>query len=346
MSLLNEMLKDLNEINSKPAVEPIIIPPSNISFLQTVPIYLPWIIGTIAISLVILLVLHGFAAKQLPTVKGPKINKHTTTVPVKISLNNKFKQEPLVSFLPPIFLTSYLKYESSLPAISSQVFGQTVSISGFPDIDLTPPDSSSNSAGVNKVFARLTPQEWHEEQLNKALDFIEKGDESAAIRTLDFLLFKFPHSVEARESLAAIYISQNATKEAMRIVDEGLYLIPNSITLNTMKARMLFEEDQVSEALSILEQFNPNIKKDPDFFGLRAAVLQAVGRESEAGSLYKLLVELEPTNGQYWLGFGIALENKKSTQQAVVAYRKAIECFDVDPSVRAYAENRIKTLQG
>ncbi len=345
------MLKDLNENKSHLPTTPTYIPKQKKNFWQRLPYYMPWMVGTFGLSLLILLLSHGYPNKNL---KKPNAPIASPNVPIFIQAAQppQLKNDPIpatiISVLPSFHLVK--EQEENHPSVIQPIpVLQNVSHSEN-ELNLPfeefPTEEVGTPAEVNKIYSRLTPQEWRDEQLNKALDAIEQGNNSSAIRILDFLLYKFPYSVEGRESLAAIYISQNALNEAMRVVDEGLYLIPHSVRLNTMKARLLFEQDQVEEALGILDQFKPDIYKEPDFYGLRAAILQTVGRIAEAGSIYKILVEIESSNGQYWLGYGITLENKHKINQAVDAYKRVTECFDIEPSVRDYAEKRLKHLQG
>ena len=200
--------------------------------------------------------------------------------------------------------------------------------------------------GVSKVFSGMSPKEWYDDQFNKALDYIEAGNNHEAIYVLELILVKFPGSNDARESLAAIYFSEGEVNQAENIINEGLRIQPNALNLNIMKARILYDQNKAAEALNLLNKFHPEFKEETDFYGLRAALLQSLGCTNEAGSLYKALVEFQPGNGQYWLGYAIALEQKNAMQQAAAAYKRVSESFDVEPSVRSYAEERLKTLQG
>lgn len=84
----------------------------------------------------------------------------------------------------------------------------------------------------------------------------------------------------------------------------------------------------------------------PDFYGTLAAALQSVGRVLEAGSLYRSLIQVDPNDGRYWLGYAIALEHNNKANQAIAAYIRASQNPDSEPTVRDYAENRLKILQG
>jgi len=358
MSLLNEMLKDINENKDRVNANPSFIPRQKLSFIHNLPDFAPWILGIVVVSLIIVLIAHGFGLNKRadpptlqPTVSRIAANIVSALQFEYIAINPAFAPSQQTTTA-----SQALAKKTDQSAPEEILQSSLASVPPFlgggddpQDYSLQNPDFSSEpdgKNGINKVFTSMTAEELHEYQLNQALEAIEAGNDPEAIRLLELVLAKFPQSVEARESLAAIYLARADLPNAMRVLDDGLQLTPNSVALSTMKARLLFEQDQTKEALALLQHFNPNIQTDPDFYGLMAAVLQSLGRVNDAGSLYKSLVEIEPSNGQYWLGYGIALEQKRATQQAIAAYKRASESYNVESPVRVYAENRLKILQG
>jgi MSHA biogenesis protein MshN len=197
-----------------------------------------------------------------------------------------------------------------------------------------------------KIMSSKRSEDWYHEHLNEALEAIQNGNDQRATDLLTFILTQFPASIEARENLAALYLSHNELMDAYEILDEGLRLEPYNINFITMKARLLVEQEQPKEALTLLGKVNPDVNSAPEYYALQAAIFESLGRTNEAGSIYQSLVKVEPSNGKYWLGLGVALEHKHSTQQAIEAYKLASQSENAQPSVRAYAESRLNTLQG
>ncbi|MDP3704847.1 MAG: tetratricopeptide repeat protein [Legionellaceae bacterium] len=203
-----------------------------------------------------------------------------------------------------------------------------------------------DTTSANKDMVHFTQADWHDEHINKALEAIQDGDNQRAIELLSTILTKFPASIEARENLAALYFSHGELASAFEILDDGLKLQPHNLRLIILKSRLLVEQGHQREALTLLEPFNPDINTTPEYYAILAAIFESLGRTTEAGSIYQTLIKLDPANGQYWLGLGIAFENKHSNQQAIEAYQRASQSDTSQPSVRSYAENRLKTLQG
>lgn len=199
---------------------------------------------------------------------------------------------------------------------------------------------------VNEKLVNFSREDWYEEHMNTALEAIQEGNDQRAIDVLSLILTEFATSVEARENLTLLYLSHNDLEHAYEVLNDGLSREPNNLRLITLKARLLAEQGSNRLALQLLEKFNPDINSAPEYYALMAAIFESLGRSAEAGSLYQSLTQIDPDNGQYWLGLGIALEHKHANIQAIEAYRRASESDTSRPTVRAYAANRIKTLRG
>lgn len=296
MSLLNEMLKDLNKMPTRRQEPPLFVSRS----VESAPSIrlsnlLPWII---ILVLIIAFIIYIHQQKDIP------------------------------------------KHHTRLQSISSQLVSISNS-SSWIDKKLdesTPP--------INEKFINYTREDWYEENLNKALEAIQNGDDQRAIDLLTLILTEFPTSIEARENLAILYLSNNNTASAYEILDDGLRRQPHNLNLIVIKARLLAEQGSNGDALTLLEKYHPDINTNPEYYALLAAIFETLDRTNEAGSLYQSLVAVDPSNGQYWLGLGVVLERKHSNHQAIEAYRRAIESNNIQPTVRAYAENRLRTLQG
>lgn len=336
MSLLNDMLKDLAKNKRTATVGPLLTSPSSFSWLRSLSHISPWVILPFlsGVLFLCLLYLYNVAAVTSTSSATPP-----TTATLQQPSSTRIQEASNVA---------------SIPAAKTIQAVEPVLISALPDIPshlFTPDAQFAQSAtdeetAVNKVFVPLTDTEWHDEQLNLALVAIQDNQDERAEQILHRILMRFPRAIVARETMANLYLAQGRNDSAQQVIEEGLQLLPHVIALNTLKARLLFEDKHPREALSILKQFSPGIQKDPDFYGLMAAILQTLGERQEAEALYKVLVKVEPSNSQYWLGYAIALEQAKNVKQAITAYKTVTEHYDADPDVRVYAENRLKTLQG
>jgi len=249
--------------------------------------------------------------------------------------------EPLASTRAPVASVSLASIQEDMPK-------QDMLSSHIVALALDEFHASDKSSPMNEAMVKqnISLDDRHDELLNNALDAIQDGDDPRAVYLLTQLLNEFPQSVDARENLAGLYISHGNITEAHALVEEGLKLDSHNLRLSIIKSRSLVELGHHREALTLLEQFNPDINKHPDYYAVLAAIFNALERTNEAGSLYQTLLRMDPLNGQYCLGLGIALEHKHSIQQAIEAYKQASQSEGVQPAVRAYAENRLNVLQG
>ncbi|OGV41506.1 MAG: hypothetical protein A3F46_00185 [Legionellales bacterium RIFCSPHIGHO2_12_FULL_42_9] len=327
MSLLNDMLNDLN---SRPIPRPQILQTSSLSRhgLKQLSNAFCWftIIGMFLFFIYVLI--YG---KQLSTSPITSLDSEPTSS-VGHGLVNTLPSAPAV-------LTSVI---APAPIFEDEEISDYVDESSV-DTVLS---ESYDELAMDEEKIKLSPDEWHDEQLNAALEALEAGAEQRATDLLTLILTRFPASIEVRENLAGIYLSQGALDEAVTVLNEGLSYESHNLNLTMMKARVLVEQGKHREALALLLQFNPDINKSTEYYALLAALFESLGRINEAGSVYQTLIKLDPTNGQYWLGLGIALESKHSLQQAMEAYKRASQSENIQPAVRSYAENRLNSLQG
>ena len=327
MSLLNDMLNDLN---SRPTPRPAILQTSSLSRhgLKQLSNAFCWFVIISMFLFFIYVLIYGKQFTPSPTTSlDPEPASSVVHNPVNTLPSTS---DVLISVIAPA------------PIFEEEEISDYVDESSVDTVLL----ESDNELTMDEEKIKLTPEEWHDEQLNAALEALEAGAEQHATDLLTLILTRFPASIEARENLAGIYLAQGALDEAFTVLNEGLGYEPHNLSLTTMKARVLVEQGKHREALTLLLQFNPDINKSPEYYALLAALFESLGRTNEAGSVYQTLIKLDPTNGQYWLGLGIALEHKHSLQQAMEAYKRASQSENIQPAVRSYAENRLNSLQG
>lgn len=340
MSLLNDLLNDLAKQKSSKYLVPFLVAaPSRRQRNKVLPKVL--IAGLLLCSCILVIYFTR------PSLKAPepalKIQE-LTRLKAKVE---KEAAELIAPTVTPTLLTSYLpplplfkSSKSELVAVSDSSARQN----GFSDWVET--NGEPTAALVNKVYAPQTLAEWHDAQMNKALKAMEDGLDEEAIGILQAILVKIPNASNARENLASLFLTYGDFASATEVVNEGLEHAPADIPLITIKARLILEQGKSEDALKLLSNHHPSMASYPDFYSTLAAALQLEGRIREAGSLYKALIQIDQSNGQYWLGYAISLEHNHEATQAIEAYIRASQSPESESEVRSYAENRLKTLQG
>ncbi|WP_454782887.1 tetratricopeptide repeat protein [Legionella sp. WA2022007384] len=341
MSLLNEMLHDLAKQKQTRPVTPLYMPVPLRNKGASKKILL--CLALVAFTLFLFL-LHKHSSKinltTPPSVPETKINNADVTINPEPIIQAAVSAVPesviLESYLEP-FASAASQHVAIQAPIAPDTLSTRVDNQGEPPVTI---------AAVNKVYTPQTLEEWHDAQLNKALEAIDKGFDQEAITLLREILIRVPNASDVRENLASLYLTYGDFAQASEIVNEGLQYAPADTALITIKARLFLDQGKAKEAINLLSKYRPSIMSYPDFYGTLAAALQSEGRTLEAGSLYRSLIQIDPNDGRYWLGYAIALEHSNKVNQAIEAYLRASQNPDSDPTVRDYAENRLKVLQG
>ena len=344
MSLLNNLLKDLSK--QKPLKNPIpllhAVPSNGITQFM-------WRLiagGIVLIIVCIGLILINKVSDSLAKLQVPLQDESAIIVTdsvLKAAPLVPLKQISYIPALPPVQVL-----ESKLPPAPQL----TSEENELPDWVDTEEDleskaiANSESTAVNKIYAPQTLSEWHDAQMNKALQAIEEGRDDRAIEFLQEILDKIPNAVNASENLASLYLTYGDYDLAATVVNDGLKYTPSDIPLISIKARLILEQGKTAEAVKYLSNYHPPIETYPDFYGTLAAALQGEGKIVESGGIFKSLIQIDPNNGQYWLGYAISLEYTHNLNQAKEAYIRASQSPDTETVVRAYAENRLKKIQG
>jgi len=301
--------------------------------------------------------LNNRAPHRPDVVLIPRVKRHWTKLAVPIILGLAFvatlgitvvllrpllhHDAPMVSSLVPVASVPLVSLQEEAPVEHDLLESHILPL-------VLEDTNTSSASSMNEAMVKqnLSLDNKHEEQLNDALDAIEDGNDPRAVDVLTQLLRDFPDSVDGRENLAGLYLEHGKIREANAVLDEGLARDSHNLRLVIVKSHVLVEQAHHREALKLLEPFNPDMTKHPDYYAVLAAIFNALGRTNEAGSLYQALLRMDPSNGQYYLGLGIALEQKHSIQQAIEAYKQASQSDGIQPAVRMYAENRLNVLQG
>ena len=338
MSLLNEMLKNLDKNKSSYQRVPVMpLPNVRKNFTDKLPSIALWFPIVFALCTVFWLVafsddnngsINALHQSNAPLPTAEKTSAIPQSKDNKLAVNLELREnivETYVSSIPII---------ENLPNLSVE------------QKNIVAPAVIEEQKSVAKIFASLTDKEQQDIQINIALEAIENGDDGKALAIARSVLERDPNAISAREIIAKVYLTQGKYANAEKIVGDGLKSAPMDFNLNVIKARILFEKGQEQEALATIKPFKPDLNKDPDFYGLLAAILQKLGKINDSGVIYKALLDIDPANSQYWLGYAVALENQKANRQAIEAYRRASSSYEVDPEIRSFAEHRIRSIQG
>lgn len=214
-------------------------------------------------------------------------------------------------------------------------------------VNKVPFDAQHNSYVMDSPTASIKKMHLGvplEEEYRDAMQISHDGRTNQSIIMLTEILAKDPEYYPARESLATLLVEQGNTEKALGVIKTGLQQRPFYPPYIQLKAKILVDQKKVAQALNLLQIAPPALKDYPDYHAFIAALYQRSGKPVLAQQIYEDLLELQPTNGIWWMGLAIAYESLGNLNQATNAFLKAINSDNLDPESKAYAESRVKSL--
>jgi MSHA biogenesis protein MshN len=197
-------------------------------------------------------------------------------------------------------------------------------------------------------FSRSTvpmrPEQKAELAYQTGYDHLRAQRHRQAERSLRQALAVEQGHVKARELLSGIYIKQGRWIEASQLLREGLVYAPQHLTFTKLYARSLMQLNRDQQAITVLRQHAPEIKNDPNYFAMLAALYQRQNQHQQAADVYARLVTVNAQNGVWWVGLGISLEALGRSKDAVRAYGHARSTGNLHEEVSRFTDNRLLAL--
>jgi MSHA biogenesis protein MshN len=182
-----------------------------------------------------------------------------------------------------------------------------------------------------------------EAQFRRAAAFLNQGRVSEAQAHLALALKADAAYAPARQAYVALLLEHGRIEQARAMLQEGVAANPSHAPFSLALARIHVEQREYAAALQALDNAGP-AAQGADFQGLRAVVLQRMGRHEDAVSAYQQALRTGPQSASTWMGLGISLEALGHRPEAAQAYRRALGAGQLAAEVRDYAEARIRAL--
>lgn len=116
---------------------------------------------------------------------------------------------------------------------------------------------------------------------------------------------------------------------------------PSRIAAAKRLARLHAEARHWDAAWRVLERSQPYALKDAEYQGFAGTVLRQLKRAPEAVEAYRRAITLQPQEGRWWVGLGLALDEAGRPQEAKHAFAAAREREQtLPPALLKVAERR------
>ncbi len=198
---------------------------------------------------------------------------------------------------------------------------------------------------VNKRDHPRTASEDAEIAFRAGVNRLNQGRASEAAQQFHAALAIDPRHHAARQALVAVHLERRELDAAQRLLSEGVALFPDNAQFATVLARIRVEHGDYAGAIDLLTRTREAGLADAEHQMLLGTVLQRVGRHAEAVSAFQNAARLVDQPAATWVAMGISYEGLGSKPEALRAYRQSLAAGPASAEVRAYAENRIKSLK-
>jgi MSHA biogenesis protein MshN len=133
--------------------------------------------------------------------------------------------------------------------------------------------------------------------------------------------------------------------EAENVLKDALDQDVKQTHFAMLLARLQVERGAVPLALETLERSLPYAERMADYQAFMAALLQRQGRHKEAITYYQNALQMSPVSGLWLMGMGMSMQADQQKEEALDAYKRAIDTQSLTPELQAFVEQRIKEIK-
>jgi len=180
-----------------------------------------------------------------------------------------------------------------------------------------------------------------ERDVDRAADLIARGRSTEAMELLVRVLDRQPTNGTARSSLAALLAEADRREQALRVllggseVDPGRFAVP--------AAQLQAEIGDLQGAMQTLARV-PVARRNAGFEALHAGLAQRAGDHMSAIASYKRALAQPQPDPVWWVGLGVSLEATGEPADARSAYARAAAEARLPADVRRYVADRLAAL--
>ncbi|MFG0832679.1 tetratricopeptide repeat protein [Aeromonas bivalvium] len=211
-------------------------------------------------------------------------------------------------------------------------------------VEAAPEPAPRRAPSLKIETVELSPAEFAVLSERKANAALVKGELSEAEAQFSALLRQTPDNEQARQQLAGLLYGQGRLAEASALLEEGIRRQPDQADFRLLRARLALAEEDKRGALAWLGGARPPLASNLDYYATWAGLSQELGQNAEAAELYVRLLRVQPDQGRWWLGLGIAEDGQGHGERARDAYRNAQLHGNLGEASQAWLGQRLAKL--
>jgi MSHA biogenesis protein MshN len=200
-------------------------------------------------------------------------------------------------------------------------------------------------ASAGSSFKSVNPQQKSDNLYKQAVSMLQQGRVAEARATLVQSLEGNPYDHNARQLLVGLLVENKHNDEATGLLQEGVRLAPEQTGFVMALARLQVEAGDLKTALQTMEQGAKYAADDADYQGFYAALLQRDERHEEAVPHYLSALKSDPSNTSWLVGVGISLQEQGKFADAREAFDRARQTGQLSPELTDFVEQRLRQLK-
>ncbi|MBK8015533.1 MAG: tetratricopeptide repeat protein [Betaproteobacteria bacterium] len=154
-----------------------------------------------------------------------------------------------------------------------------------------------------------------------------------------------PSHLPARQALLGLLIESRRNDAAEALVLEGLEQHPENAAFAMVAARLQVDRGDLNAAIATLERHETAPSAGGDYLSFHAALLQRAGRHAEAVDKYGDAIAMGTARAVWHMGRAISLRELGRTADARSGFQQALASGALTPEVREYVERQLAALK-
>ena len=194
---------------------------------------------------------------------------------------------------------------------------------------------------IRREINKPSAEEDAEERYRKAVTLIQKGRENLARPLLEESIRLFPGHVAARQTLATLLSETGLSVEAEAVLRDGRIASPDNTWFVLNLARLQAARGDVEGAVASLQSGIAGRGVNAEYRATLAALLARLKQHAEAAHQYGLALKLQPEQGTWWMGLGLAMAAQGKSAEARAAYSRALTAGNLPEKLEEFVRVKL-----
>ena len=203
---------------------------------------------------------------------------------------------------------------------------------------------TSSQPVIKKSPIVLTPEREAENYYRQSTRAFEAGNFAEAIQRAEsaLIILRDFHQARILKLRAKETLGDSITSD----LDAAINEFPQVFQYRQYRARLMIKDGDLEGAKTLLSELQPPIVEAPDYYAALALIAQRQKDFSRSADYYQRLLQVDSSRADWWFGYAVARQQLGDRSSALSAYQQAVNRPGLTNSLRDFALEQIKGLQG